>query len=236
MNSSEALQGKIAVVTGASGGVGRAICNELAAHGATVFGAARTSVGLAETGAMIQRAGHGKFVGVRTDVTVEADVCSLFARVAGTGPLDILVNNAGAGTPASLLDIEASDWDFHMAINARSVFLCTREAARYMVPRKSGDIIILSSMAGKRPIGGFSAYSASKHAAVGFAGAISREVRKANIRVCCLCPGAVATSMRAKIAPAENSADITQPEAIGALIACVLISGARMRDLSLDIF
>jgi 3-oxoacyl-[acyl-carrier protein] reductase len=236
MKNATSLAGKVAVISGAGGGIGRAISFELASLGATVFGASRSPGALSDTGALIRGAGYQTFIGIPTDVTMESQVCSLFAEVAKSGPLDILINNAGSGKPASLLDATVDDWDSQMAINARAVFLCTREAARQMLPRGSGDIINLSSMAGKRPAGGFSAYTASKHAAVGFTEAISRELRRANIRVCSLCPGAVATQMRRDVAPGEDPGTITQPEEVAALISFILTAGVGIRDFAMDIF
>ena len=236
MKNTASLAGKVAVVTGAGGGIGRAICLELASQGVIVFGASRSPSALADTGALIRSAGYEPFISVPTDVTLESQVCSLFSEVAKSGPLDILINNAGSGKPARLLDATVDDWDSQMAINARAVFLCTREAARRMLARGSGDIINLSSMAGKRPAAGFSAYTASKHAAVGFTEAISRELRGTNIRVCSLCPGAVATRMRRNVAPGEDSRTITQPEGIAALISFILVAGVGIRDIAMDIF
>jgi NAD(P)-dependent dehydrogenase (short-subunit alcohol dehydrogenase family) len=236
MKSANSLAGKVAIVTGAGDGIGRAVCLRLAMLGATVFGASRRQESLAQTSELLRTAGAKGFIGVPTDVTQEDQVCSLFAQVAKSGQLDILVNNAGAGMPAGLLDITLADWNAQMAVNARGVFLCTREAARQMLPHGSGDIINLSSLAGKHASAGFSAYVASKHAAVGFTEAISRELRRSNVRITSLCPGAVATEMRRKAAPNEDSAKITQPEQIATLIGFILTEGAGMRDMSLDIF
>jgi NAD(P)-dependent dehydrogenase (short-subunit alcohol dehydrogenase family) len=116
------------------------------------------------------------------------------------------------------------------------MYLFAREAARVMVPRKRGDIVNLSSLAGKRPVAGFAAYTASKFAAVGFSEAIARELRKDGIRVLSICPGAVATEMRKQVAPNENPDTISQPHQLAALIVFFLTLGEGARDLSLDLF
>lgn len=230
------LDGKIAIVTGAGRGIGRAISIELAGQGAIVFGGARTLESLQETASFISGSGRGEFVPLQLDVSDEADVKRCFEVAGQRGPVQILVNNAGVGSPAPLLDISLADWEGQMAINARGMFLMTREAARVMCPRGSGDVINLSSLAGKRPVPGFSAYSASKFAAVGFTEAVARELRKSGVRVTSLCPGAVATDLRKAAAPNEDAAAITQPEQIAGLVSFLLTQGFGARDLIVDVF
>lgn len=230
------LDGKLAIVTGAGRGIGRAISAELAMHGATVLGVARSADALEEVRAAIANAGRGTFVPIPLDVTSEGQVRDAFALAEGYGPIDIVINNAGIGNPGALLDISLADWEEQMAVNARGMFLFTREAARVMVPRKRGDIINVSSAAGKRAVPGFAAYTASKFAAVGFTEAIARELRKAGIRVTSVCPGAVATDLRRAAAPEEDAARITQPDQIASLIALLLTAGLSMRDMAIDIF
>jgi len=230
------LEGKIPVVTGAGRGIGRAISMELAAHGATVFGVSRSSSSLEETRRLIGVEGAERFVPLALDATQEADVQHCFAVAEAKGSVDILISNVGGGAPSRLLDLSLVDWEAQMAVNARSMYLFAREAARVMVPRKRGDIVNLSSLAGKRPVAGFAAYTASKFAAVGFSEAIARELRKDGIRVLSICPGAVATEMRKQVAPNENPDTISQPHQLASLIVFFLTLGAGARDLSLDLF
>lgn len=230
------LDGRFAIVTGAGRGIGRAISVELAAHGATVFGVARNADALEEVRAAIASTGLGTFVPMPLDATSEAEVRNGFVVAEGYGPVEIVINNAGIGNPGALLEISLADWEQQMAVNARGVFLFTREAARVMIPRKRGDIVNLSSAAGKRAIPGFAAYTASKFAAVGFTEAIARELRKAGIRVISVCPGAVATDLRKAAVPNEDAAQITQPDQVASLIALLLTQGATMRDMSIDVF
>jgi 3-oxoacyl-[acyl-carrier protein] reductase len=232
----QSLDGKIAIVTGAGRGIGRAISTELAAHGATVFGAARSAGPLEETRQIIEADRRGTFVPIPLDATRENEVQHCFSAAEAQGPVDILVNNAGGGAPAALLDVSLADWEQQMAVNVRSMFLFTREAARVMLPRQRGDIVNLSSLAGKKPIPGYAAYTASKFAAVGFSEAIARELRKGGIRVLSICPGAVATDMRKQVARQENPELITQPGQIASLIAFFLTRGVGARDLSFDLF
>jgi 3-oxoacyl-[acyl-carrier protein] reductase len=232
----QSLEGKIAVVTGAGRGIGRAISVELAAHGATVFGVSRSSGSLEETRRLIGVEGAARFVPLVLDATQEADVQHCFAVAEAKGPVDILISNVGGGAPSPLRDLSLEDWEAQMAVNARSMYLFAREAARVMVPRKRGDIVNLSSLAGKRPVAGFAAYTASKFAAVGFSEAIARELRKDGIRVLSICPGAVATEMRKRVAPNENPNTISQPQQLASLIVFFLTLGEGARDLSLDLF
>lgn len=229
------LEHKVAIVTGAGSGIGRAIAQELARLGATVVGAGRRAQPLDETRELIAETGGGEFVAMVLDVSVEPDVVECLAKVERLGPVEIVVNNAGCGMAASLLETRTEDWDAQMAANARAMFLMMRETARVMVPRGRGDIINLSSLAGKHPIAGFSAYAASKFAAVGFTASIARELRRSGIRVTSLCPGAVATDFRKASFPEEDAAAITQPGQLAALIGFLLTSGAGMRELSLDV-
>lgn len=230
------VEGKVAIVTGAGRGIGRAISAELAKNGAIVFGAARTLASLEETRDLITSGGRGAFIPVSMDVSDEADVERCLTLAEARGPVEILINNAGIGAPAKLLEISADDWDRQMEVNARGVFLMTREVARRMSPRGGGDIVNLSSLAGKRPAPGFSAYTASKFAAVGFTEAVARELRKTGVRVMSLCPGAVATDLRKAAAPDEDLRGVTQPEQVAQLIVFFLTNGAGARDLELEIF
>ena len=232
----QSLEGKIAIVTGAGRGIGRAISMELAANGATVFGVSRSADSLEETRQLIEARGTAAFIPLALDATEEAAVQHCFAVAEAKGPVDILVCNAGGGAPSPLLDLSLADWEAQMAVNARSMYLFAREAARVMVPRKRGDIVNLSSLAGKKPVAGFAAYTASKFAAVGFSEAIARELRRDGIRVLSLCPGAVATDMRRQVAPGENPDTITQPRQLASLIVFFLTLGEGARDLSLDLF
>jgi NAD(P)-dependent dehydrogenase (short-subunit alcohol dehydrogenase family) len=184
------LDGKVAVVTGGSRGIGRAIGQSLAGEGATVFLTART-----EEAAQRAARGIGQgAVGVGCDVRHHDQVARLFRRlVEGAGGLDILINNAGIGTFGPVADMSPEDWRAVIDTNLSGVFYCCREAIPLMRTRGGGDIVNVSSLAGKNPFANGAAYNASKFGLNGFSEALMMEVRYDGIRVAYVMPGSVAT-------------------------------------------
>jgi NAD(P)-dependent dehydrogenase (short-subunit alcohol dehydrogenase family) len=198
-----ALAGQIAVVTGASRGIGRAAAARFAAEGASVVLAARDRAALDANVQAITEAG-GRALAAPTDVADEASVQALFARTADTfGPVTILVNAAGAIANVPFERIDAATWDHVLAVNLRGTFLCCREAFRAMIPR-GGVIVNLSSLSGvpgveKFP--GLSAYNSSKYGVAGLSEILAVEGRPHHIRVIAVSPGAVDTEMLRRAAP-----------------------------------
>jgi NAD(P)-dependent dehydrogenase (short-subunit alcohol dehydrogenase family) len=192
------VAGKIAVVTGAAGGLGRAIAVRLAEEGATLVLADIEQAGLAETERQI-RARQGRTTSIEADVTDEANVEAMFAAASGThGRIDILVNNVGGGQCAHIWEARVSEWDHIMRLNLRSAFLCTRAAAVHMKERRSGRIINLSS--GSREgtpwmayYAGNSAYAAAKAAIHGFTRNVALELAEYGVTVNAVAPGPVET-------------------------------------------
>ena len=186
------LSGKVALVTGAGSGIGKAIAVALAGAGARV---AATDIDpeLAEaTAAAIPGAIAG-----RLDVTSAASARDAVARAeAALGPIDILCNNAGVSTMNRLQDLSEREWDFNFGVNAKGVFLVTQAVLPGMIARQGGCIVNTASMAGKRPAPLLTHYAASKWACVGFTKSAAVELGPYGIRVNCVCPGYVATSMQ----------------------------------------
>ncbi len=186
------LKDKIAVVTGGGRGIGRAIALAFAQEGADLVLAARSVDKLKETAAMVEKCGRRALV-VPTDVTSEGDVANLRDRtLEHFGRVDILVNNSGVGGPsAPLWEIDPRDWDETFAVNVRGVYLCCRAFLPAMVARRSGVIVNIGSMTGKRPLMNRTPYAASKLALVGLTRTLAWEVGPYGIRVNVISPGPV---------------------------------------------
>ena len=187
------LQGKTAVVTGASKGIGKAIALKLAGEGANIVLSARNVEELTRVEKEVAAAGSG-VMSVRTDVRNVKDVEQLAVRAEKEfGAVQILVNNAGIGIFQEVLKL--TDEDFHSVIetNLYGVFYCSRAFLPGMIKNNGGHIVNISSLAGKNMFAGGSAYCASKHALNAFAECMMLEVRQHNIKVSTVCPGSVAT-------------------------------------------
>ncbi len=201
------LSGQHALVTGAARGIGRQICLTLAEAGAWVSAVDLDEAGAAATAEMI-RAQGGKSWPLRADVSAESDVEAMMRQAqAQGGPLEILVNNAGICRMVPILEISAAEWDRFMAINLRSVFLCSREAFRSMKERGRGKIVSIASAAGK--LGGLAAgahYSASKAGVICFTKSLALQAAPYKINVNAVCPGPNATEMTAAWGEEVNDA------------------------------
>jgi 3-oxoacyl-[acyl-carrier protein] reductase len=196
------LDGKIAVVTGASRGIGRAIATMMAAQGATVVAAARGD-NAAATVAEITAAG-GKAETASVDV---ADASAIDALVAGAlerhGRIDILVNNAGITRDQLMLRMKRDDWDAVIATNLTAAFGLTQAVLKPMIRQRGGRIVCISSVVGQSGNAGQANYAASKAGLIGFAKAVASEVASRNITVNVVAPGLIETDMTKAIA--ENA-------------------------------
>ncbi|MEQ1910640.1 MAG: 3-oxoacyl-ACP reductase FabG [Vicinamibacterales bacterium] len=188
------MTGKIALVTGASRGIGRAIACTLARQGATVVAAARGD-NAAHTVETIIAAG-GRAEAIALDVTDSAALTALPAQiVAKHGRLDILVSNAGIARDGLLLRMKRNDWDEVIATNLTAMFTLAQAALRPMLKQRAGRIIAVSSVVGQMGNAGQTNYAASKAGVIGFAKALAREVASRGITVNVIAPGMVDTDM-----------------------------------------
>jgi 3-oxoacyl-[acyl-carrier protein] reductase len=187
------LGGSLAVVTGATEGIGRAIATTLGRAGARVAICARTETNVRRTVGDFCAAGVDA-IGIPCDVSDPGAVerFATFVRQERGAP-HVLVNNAGIGRFRPLEELSLDDWDAVMATNVRSLYLVTRAFLKDMKTSGGGTIVNVASLAGKNGVEGGTAYCASKHAVLGFSKALMLEVRKHNIRVVAICPGSVAT-------------------------------------------
>jgi 3-oxoacyl-[acyl-carrier protein] reductase len=189
------LAGRVAVITGGGGGIGRADALKLAAAGASVV-LGDLDLGRAEAVADEVRAAGGEAVGLRVDVTDESGVQTFMDRAAAVrGTVDILVNNAGIFTASPVQEMAYDEWSRMLAIHLGGAFLCSRAALGYMVPRRRGSIVNMSSGLAYRGGAGIAHYSTAKAGLLGFTRSLALEVGRHGIRVNAVAPGLVETEM-----------------------------------------
>jgi 3-oxoacyl-(acyl-carrier-protein) reductase len=188
------LNGKVALVTGGSRGIGRAIALALAGRGAHVVAAARGNNADGTVEAI--RAAGGSATAVSADVTDSASVeAMLAAALAVNGRLDILVNNAGVARDQLMLRMKRADWDDVLATNLTAAFTIVQAVLKPMIRQRGGRIISIGSVVGQMGNAGQANYAASKAGLVGFSKAIAREVASRQITVNVVAPGLIATDM-----------------------------------------
>ena len=234
MTNNFSLDGKFAVVTGGTKGIGKAITEALAGAGASVAMCARSQAEITATVAGMNPRNGGIVIGKVVDLRNSNEVREFFEFVdTEFGSIDILVNNAGVGIFRRVRDLTIDDWRTTLETNLSAVFYCCREALPRMIVRGGGSIINISSLAGKNPLGGGAAYNASKFGLNGFTEAMMLDHRNDNIRVTYVMPGSVDTgfssrSERApwKIAP-EDVAQVVMD--VLAMPERTLISRVEMR-------
>jgi len=189
------LNGHVAVITGASRGIGRAVALKLSSAGAAVVVTATTVEGAQKTADEITAAG-GKALALKVDVSVASEVETLFKEaVAAFGRLDILVNNAGITKDGLLLRMKESDWDAVMDVNLKGAFNCTREAAKVMYKARYGRIVNVSSVVGEMGNPGQANYCASKAGMIGLTKSVAKELARRNVTVNAVAPGFIETDM-----------------------------------------
>ncbi|KAA0895191.1 3-oxoacyl-[acyl-carrier-protein] reductase [Oryzomonas japonica] len=186
---------RIAVITGASRGIGRSIALALAAQGATIVA---VDMDQAATDAIVAelKAAGGKALGVVGNVTVPADVERMIdAATEAFGRVDILVNNAGITRDGLLMRMKEEDWDAVLTVNLKGAFLCTRAAFKVMSKQRYGRIINIASVVGQMGNAGQANYCASKAGLIGLTKSNARELAKRNVTVNAVAPGFIATAM-----------------------------------------
>jgi len=189
------LEGKVAIVTGATGVIGRGICRVLAGKGMRVAVADLRQEECNQWADEISASGASA-LGVAVDVTSKESTRNMANRVLGAfGQIDVLVNNAGIIVVRPLVDFKEEDFDRIFAVNVKGSFLCAQAVVPHMIRRKSGRIINISSVAAKRPGPLQTAYAASKHAQIGLTQAWCVELGQYNITANAVCPGFVDSPM-----------------------------------------
>ncbi len=218
------LAGRLAVVTGASRGIGAATAAAVAAAGGHVVLAARDRQALDGVAGRIKDAG-GQATPVPTDVSDEAAVERLFAKVTGVGQLGALVCAAGVLTPAPFAETTSAMWDETLGVNLTGTFLCCRAAFTAMVPAGGGRIVNIGSLSGvyaTEKFPGLAAYNVSKYGVIGLTEAIAVEGKEHGISAICLSPGAVDTEMLRRANPALRPG--LTPDDVAELIVALLDS------------
>jgi 3-oxoacyl-[acyl-carrier protein] reductase len=225
-----------ALVTGATEGIGRATAEALGRAGYRVGICARSPGKVAATLAELRGLGITA-AGAAADVAEPDQVARLVDEVRGAlGEIDVLVNNAGVLIARPFEELSLEDWDVTMATNLRSLYLTTRLVLPGMRARRHGTVVNVASLAGRNGFVGGTAYTASKHAVLGFSRSLMLEARKDNVRVVAICPGSVATGMmrdQAMLKP--NPERILRPGDVAASILHVLTlpPGALVSELDI---
>jgi NAD(P)-dependent dehydrogenase (short-subunit alcohol dehydrogenase family) len=219
------LAGKVALVTGGNRGIGKAIAARLAALGAAVAICGRDSQTLVTTARELQAVG-APIYSQRADVTKSSDVDALIEETENAlGAIAILVNNAGMGLFGPVQEKTEQEWDTVLNSNLKSVFLVSRKVIPGMIQRKSGDIINISSLAGKSTFAGGGIYCASKWALQGLSGCMAEDLRNFGIRVSTVCPGSVATEFSGR-GPKDASKVLTAQDVAHA-VAMIATQGPQ---------
>ena len=226
------LEGKVAIVSGGSRGIGLAIVRSLAEEGASVTLGARN-------GDMVKRAVDGlqndglDVEGLIADVAVEPDVTRLVQHVVQAhGRVDILVNNAGVGVFKPVVDLSVAELDTMWGTNVRGVFLLTKAVLPHMIAAKSGDIVNIASLAGKNAFTGGAGYGATKWALRGFASSLMLEVREHNIRVVTIFPGSVETGFSTR---GKKGSNIPKSEDVASAVIFAVTSPGRTMFSEIDL-
>lgn len=225
----ESLKGKIALVTGAGKGIGRAVAIALANEGVAVGLMARTEKDLQSVAAELKALGVKAAIAV-ADVSAIESVNAAVEKIQNElGNIDILINNAGIGTFGKFLELEPALWEQQIKVNLFGVYYVTRAVLPQMIERKTGDIINVSSTAGLKGSALTSAYSASKFGVMGLTESLMQEVRKHNIRVTALAPSTVVTELAKSANLINNNEDrMMQPEDFAELIISQLKLNRRV--------
>ena len=205
---------RVALVTGASRGIGRAVAEALAANGPVACGYRSDETGAKETVESIVASG-GEAQAFALDVSIEHDVREVFRSVEQwAGPPLVLVNNAGVSLDGLLIRYSSEDLERTLTVNLVGAFLCSREALRPMLKARWGRIVNISSSVGLRGNPGQTAYSASKAGLIGLTRSLAREVGRKGIAVNAVCPGLIDTDMTADLS-GENRAQLLEATPAG---------------------
>lgn len=209
MTAGKMLEGRVALVTGGARGIGKAIAFRLATQGAAIAIVDVTDTGV-ETAREFTELG-AKAVFAKADVSSESAARVAVAEIeAALGPVDVLVNNAGITRDGLLVRMDENDWDAVMAVNLKGAFVMSKIITKGMLRRRSGSIINISSVVGRRGNAGQVNYSSAKAGLIGFTKSLAREVASRNIRVNAVAPGYIGTEMTAALGEAARNAIASQ--------------------------
>jgi NADP-dependent 3-hydroxy acid dehydrogenase YdfG len=232
------LTGKVALITGASAGIGQACARLLAQEGAQLVLTARRQDRLDQLKQEAEKLGT-KAISVIGDAREESTAKkTVEAATHSFGRIDILINNTGVGNYKNLVDTSAEEYDDMMDTNVRSTFLFTRHTVPVMLKQKAGTILMISSMAGIYGFGGEAVYCATKFAQVGFAQALDKELRTQGIKVGLICPGGVKTEFalgRGRTEEGVLQSSMLDPEDVAGavLLACTQSPGSRIIEIQM---
>ena len=232
------LNGKVAIITGASSGIGEAAARVLAAEGANLVITARREEKLSTLVNDFKLKGTKAIYVVGDASKEETALQTVEAAMKEFGRIDILLNNTGIGNYKELVDTSAAEYDEMMITNMRSTFLFTRFVVPSMILQGSGTILIISSMAGINGYPGQAVYCATKFAQMGFAKSLDKELRPKGIKVGVICPGGVKTEFaigRGRTKEGVAKSEMLEPSDVAAsiLLACTQSSGSRIIEIQM---
>ena len=215
----------VVLVTGGSRGIGRAIALRLASLGASVAICGRDKAALAATSSELERFG-GRVYARPADVTRSEDITSFVTNTEATlGPISILVNNAGIGLFGPVHERSEADWDLVMNTNLKSVFLVSRAVVPSMIRGGQGDIINISSLAGRNTFATGGLYCASKWGLQGLSGCMAEDLREYGIRVSVVCPGSVGTEFSGR--GHKDASKVLTPDDVAHAVAMIVTQGPQ---------
>lgn len=220
MNADRPLQDKVALITGASRGIGLAIAHRLGSMGARVSLCARDAKRLESAANECKRAGI-EAIAVPADVSSAADITKLVETTERQlGPVEILINNAGVGHFGPIQNAQESNWDEVLDTNLKAVFLLSCAVAPGMIRMGTGHIVNIASLAGKNVFAGGGIYCASKWGLLGLSGCMAEDLRADGIRVSAICPGSVATEFG--FPGGRDRIKMLQPDDVAHAVAMIL--------------
>ncbi len=226
---------RVAIVTGAGRGIGRAVAKAFAREGAAVVLAARSGPELDVVARQITDAG-GRASTMPTDVSDESAVGALVRRaLAEQGRIDILVTAAGTAGFGPVADLKTADWDQMLAVNLRGAMLCCRAVLPAMMARRRGTIINIGSVVTSRVLSGSAAYTASKYGLLGFSRVLAEEMRPHGVRVGILAAGATDTSLWDAVSSPPDRGLMLRPEQVAeaALLMAQMEPNATLEEMTL---